>query len=73
MAARDLQHAKEFAKKHKIHRAYGSYEELAQDPDIGGSRNVFIQIVYTLNHSQVQECLSLEAHSLSLFDYFHFM
>ncbi|XP_053184133.1 trans-1,2-dihydrobenzene-1,2-diol dehydrogenase-like [Scomber japonicus] len=34
VAARDLQHAQEFAKKHNIPRAYGSYEELAQDPDI---------------------------------------
>lgn len=52
MAARDLQHAKEFAKKHKIHRAYGSYEELAQDPDIGGSRNVFYpNCLYTESQS----------------------
>ncbi|XP_062287184.1 trans-1,2-dihydrobenzene-1,2-diol dehydrogenase-like isoform X2 [Scomber scombrus] len=34
VAARDLQHAQEFANKHNIPRAYGSYEELAQDPDI---------------------------------------
>lgn len=34
VAARDLQHAQEFAKKHNIPRAYGSYDELAQDPDI---------------------------------------
>lgn len=35
VAARDLQHAEEFAKKHNIPRAYGSYDELAKDPDIG--------------------------------------
>ncbi|KAM9850701.1 trans-1,2-dihydrobenzene-1,2-diol dehydrogenase-like [Aulostomus maculatus] len=34
VAARDLQHAQEFAKKHNIPRAYGGYAELAQDPDI---------------------------------------
>ncbi|XP_070832868.1 trans-1,2-dihydrobenzene-1,2-diol dehydrogenase-like [Chaetodon trifascialis] len=34
VAARDLQHAEEFAKKHNISRAYGSYDELARDPDI---------------------------------------
>ncbi|KAM9347752.1 trans-1,2-dihydrobenzene-1,2-diol dehydrogenase-like [Symphorus nematophorus] len=34
VAARDLQHAEEFAKKHNIPRAYGSYDELAKDPDI---------------------------------------
>uniref|UniRef100_A0A3Q3W4Q3 Trans-1,2-dihydrobenzene-1,2-diol dehydrogenase n=1 Tax=Mola mola TaxID=94237 RepID=A0A3Q3W4Q3_MOLML len=34
VAARDLQNAEEFAKKHNIPRAYGSYEELAKDQDI---------------------------------------
>lgn len=35
IAARDLRRAKEFAKKHDIPKAYGSYEELAKDPDVG--------------------------------------
>ncbi|XP_042344919.1 trans-1,2-dihydrobenzene-1,2-diol dehydrogenase isoform X1 [Plectropomus leopardus] len=34
VAARKLEDAQEFAKKHSISRAYGSYEELARDPDI---------------------------------------
>ncbi|XP_059213831.1 trans-1,2-dihydrobenzene-1,2-diol dehydrogenase-like [Centropristis striata] len=34
IAARSLERAKEFAKKHGIPKAYGSYEELANDPDI---------------------------------------
>ncbi|XP_008301296.1 trans-1,2-dihydrobenzene-1,2-diol dehydrogenase-like isoform X2 [Stegastes partitus] len=34
VAARKLEGAQEFAKKHSISRAYGSYEELARDPDI---------------------------------------
>lgn len=34
VAARDLKHAEEFAKKHNIPRAYGSYDELAKDPNI---------------------------------------
>lgn len=34
VAARYLQHAEEFARKHNIPRAYGSYEELAKDQDI---------------------------------------
>uniref|UniRef100_A0A3Q3X8B6 Trans-1,2-dihydrobenzene-1,2-diol dehydrogenase n=1 Tax=Mola mola TaxID=94237 RepID=A0A3Q3X8B6_MOLML len=34
VAARSLENAKEFAQKHSIPRAYGSYEELARDPDI---------------------------------------
>ncbi|KAG9348715.1 hypothetical protein JZ751_029032 [Albula glossodonta] len=34
VAARDLQHAQEFAQKHNIPRAYGSYQELSDDPEI---------------------------------------
>ncbi|XP_022596761.1 trans-1,2-dihydrobenzene-1,2-diol dehydrogenase-like [Seriola dumerili] len=34
VAARNLQHAEEFAKKHNIPRSYGSYDDLAKDPDI---------------------------------------
>ncbi|CAM4673271.1 unnamed protein product [Lepidochelys olivacea] len=34
IAARDLARAQEYAQKHGIPRAYGSYEELAQDPDV---------------------------------------
>lgn len=35
IASRSLERAKEFAKKHGIPKAYSSYEELANDPDIG--------------------------------------
>ncbi|XP_067408338.1 trans-1,2-dihydrobenzene-1,2-diol dehydrogenase-like [Emydura macquarii macquarii] len=34
IAARDLARAQEYAQRHRIPRAYGSYEELAQDPDV---------------------------------------
>ncbi|XP_023850822.2 trans-1,2-dihydrobenzene-1,2-diol dehydrogenase-like [Salvelinus sp. IW2-2015] len=34
VAARKLQDAQEFGKKHSIPQAYGSYEELARDPEI---------------------------------------
>ncbi|XP_034536360.1 trans-1,2-dihydrobenzene-1,2-diol dehydrogenase [Notolabrus celidotus] len=34
VAARKLEDAQEFAKKHSISRVYGSYEELARDPHI---------------------------------------
>ncbi|XP_038158867.1 trans-1,2-dihydrobenzene-1,2-diol dehydrogenase-like [Cyprinodon tularosa] len=34
VAARKLEDAQEFAKKHSIPQAYGSYEELARDPNI---------------------------------------
>ena len=35
VAARSLARAQEFAQKHDIPRAYGSYDELANDPEIG--------------------------------------
>lgn len=34
VAARDLPRAQEFAATHKIAKAYGSYEELAKDPNV---------------------------------------
>lgn len=34
VAARDLDRAKEFAETHNIPKAYGSYEELAKDPEV---------------------------------------
>ncbi|KAJ8247941.1 hypothetical protein GJAV_G00252340 [Gymnothorax javanicus] len=44
MASRTLQNAEEFAKKHNIYKAYGSYEELAKDPDID---IVYLGILHT--------------------------
>lgn len=35
VAARQLQNAQEFARKHSIPQAYGGYEALARDPNIG--------------------------------------
>lgn len=35
IAARELKRAQEYAKLHNIPKAYGSYEELAQDPNVG--------------------------------------
>jgi len=35
VAARSLEKAKQFAEKHGIKTAYGSYESIAQDPDVG--------------------------------------
>lgn len=35
VAARRFEDAQEFAKKHSIPRAYGGYEDLARDPDVG--------------------------------------
>lgn len=42
VAARKLEDAQVFAQKHNILRAYGSYEELARDPDIGEKRVVYM-------------------------------
>lgn len=35
VGARDLGRAKDFAKLHEIPKAYGSYDELAKDPEVG--------------------------------------
>ena len=34
MAARDIKRASDFAEKHRISKAYGNYEELAQDSQV---------------------------------------
>ena len=34
VASRDLDRSGEFAKRHEIDKAYGSYEELAHDPEV---------------------------------------
>ena len=46
MAARELNDAKEFAKKHDIPKAYGSYEELIKDPELGMNFMVILQKPY---------------------------
>lgn len=35
VAARDLSRAKDFAKLHRIEKAYGNYQDLANDSDVG--------------------------------------
>ncbi|XP_051794705.1 trans-1,2-dihydrobenzene-1,2-diol dehydrogenase-like [Acanthochromis polyacanthus] len=47
VAARKLEGAQEFAKKHSISRAYGSYEELARDPDIDV---VYVGVIHPYHH-----------------------
>lgn len=52
VAARSLDRAAEFAKKHEIPTALGSYEELAKSKDVGeykhegGLLNVFFNHIY---------------------------
>ncbi|XP_007957370.1 trans-1,2-dihydrobenzene-1,2-diol dehydrogenase-like, partial [Orycteropus afer afer] len=53
VAARDLSRAKEFARKHDIPKAYGSYEELAKDANV-------------VNAAEVREMVA-EARSRGLF------
>lgn len=48
VAARKLEDAQEFAKKHSISRAYGSYEELARDPDIDV---VYVGVIHPYHRS----------------------
>ena len=51
VAARDLSRAQAFADVHKIAKAYGSYDELVNDPDID------IIYVSTLNHVHKEHAL----------------
>uniref|UniRef100_A0A8C9DDC4 Dihydrodiol dehydrogenase n=1 Tax=Prolemur simus TaxID=1328070 RepID=A0A8C9DDC4_PROSS len=46
VAARDLSRAKEFARKYDIPKAYGSYEELAKDPNVGVDDTVTVLMQY---------------------------
>lgn len=48
VAARSLDRAKEFADKHEIPKTYGSYEELAADPEIGNFLFCFLFVKH--NH-----------------------
>ncbi len=47
VAARDLKKAQEFVKKFDIPNAYGSYQELAQDPNVGQYKDV-VMIIFVL-------------------------
>ncbi|XP_053308219.1 trans-1,2-dihydrobenzene-1,2-diol dehydrogenase-like [Spea bombifrons] len=50
VAARDLKCAKDFADTHKIPKVYGSYEELAKDPDIDV---VYVGVLHTVHRDVV--------------------
>jgi len=41
IAAQQLDRAQIFAAEHNIPKAYGSYEELAKDPDVGKNISLF--------------------------------
>jgi dihydrodiol dehydrogenase / D-xylose 1-dehydrogenase (NADP) len=48
VAARNLESAKEFAAHHNIDKAYGSYEELAKDPEV---EVVYIGAINTIHYN----------------------
>lgn len=54
VGARDLGRAREFALRHDIPKAYGSYEELAADPDV---ELVYIATPHALHYGNIMLCL----------------
>ncbi|WP_058302339.1 Gfo/Idh/MocA family protein [Gorillibacterium timonense] len=54
VAARSLSKAEEFAAEHSIPRAYGSYEELAQDPEVD---IVYIGTIHPAHKENLLLCL----------------
>ncbi|KAE8593866.1 hypothetical protein XENTR_v10019355 [Xenopus tropicalis] len=54
IAARDLEKAKNFAQNHNIPKAYGSYEELAKDPDIDV---IYVGAIHPVHRDVVLMCL----------------
>lgn len=56
VASRSLEKAKEFAKKHSIEKTYGSYEEMAQDPDIDV---IYIATPHPCHFENIVMCLKM--------------
>lgn len=56
-----LQKSQEFAKKHNIKRAYGSYEELAQDQEID---LIYIATIHTMHYEHALLCIQHHHHVL---------
>ena len=54
VASRDLERAKAFAKKFDIPKAYGSYEELAKDPDV---ELIYIAVPHSHHYMYMKMCL----------------
>lgn len=61
VASRDLQKAKNFAQKHSISKAYGSYKELAQDDEV---EVVYIATPMSCHYEDVLLCLNNNKHVL---------
>lgn len=54
VASRDLERAKAFAEKFGIPKAYGSYEELAEDPDV---ELIYIAVPHSHHYMYMKMCL----------------
>lgn len=62
VAARDLKRAQEFAARYGIPQAYGSYEEMVQDPDVD---LVYIAVPHSHHYQTVKLCLENGKHVLN--------
>uniref|UniRef100_UPI000A8DBA6A Gfo/Idh/MocA family protein n=1 Tax=Clostridium sp. NkU-1 TaxID=1095009 RepID=UPI000A8DBA6A len=60
-ASRSLEKAEEFAARFSLERAYGSYEELAKDPDI---QLIYIATPHSEHYSNAKLCLENGKHVL---------
>lgn len=61
VAARDLQRAEEFSKKHNFSKAYGSYEDMLKDENVD---LVYIAVPHTLHYKCAKMCLEAGKHVL---------
>lgn len=61
IAARDLDRAEDFAKKYGFTKAYGSYEEMLNDPEV---ELVYIATPHSHHYKCVKMCLEVNKHVL---------
>lgn len=54
VASRDISKAQAFADKYAFHKAYGSYEELAEDPEV---ELIYVATPHSFHHNHVRMCL----------------
>lgn len=54
IASRDIARAGEFARRHNVRKAYGSYEEMAEDPEI---QLIYVATPHSLHFPHVKMCL----------------
>ena len=61
VAARDLSRAEEFARKESVQRAYGSYEEMASDPEVD---LIYIATPHSHHYEHAKLCIEHGKHVL---------